>query len=188
MFGGNTILLPSFHEPQQSHLMQPIRIEFKWAIIFSVMGLLWMVLEKLCGLHDQYIDYHLYLTNLFAIPAIIVMVMALKDKKNTFYNGEMTYKQGLISGIILSVIIALLSPLTQWITSYVITPEYFPNVIKRSVEIGYYKTTAEAEANFNYKNYAIQGMIGAFVMGVVTTAIVMLFLRTKEKKRFFSPE
>jgi hypothetical protein len=41
----------------------------------------------------------------------------------------MSYKQGLISGIILSVIIALLSP-HQWIIS--LLPEYFPNVIKRS--------------------------------------------------------
>lgn len=160
--------------------MKNIKIEIKWAIIFSVMGLLWMVLEKLCGLHGKYIDYHLYLTNLFAIPAIIVMVMALKDKKKNFYDGRMNYKQGLISGIILSVIIALLSPLTQWVTSFVITPEYFPNVIKRSVEIGYFKTTAEAEANFNYQNYAIQGAIGALVMGIVTTAIAMIFIRTKK--------
>jgi hypothetical protein len=162
--------------------MKNIKIEIKWAIIFSVVALLWMVLEKLCGLHGKYIDYHLYLTNLFAIPAIIVMVMALKDKKKSFYSGQMNYKQGLISGIILSVIIALISPLTQWITSYVITPEYFPNVIKRSVEIGYFKTTAEAEANFNYQNYAIQGAIGALVMGVLTTAIAMIFIRTKKTK------
>jgi hypothetical protein len=162
--------------------MKNLKIEIKWAIIFSVVSLLWMLLEKLCGLHGKYIDYHLYLTNLFAIPAIIVMVMALKDKKKSFYGGQMNYKQGLISGIVLSVIIALISPLTQWITSYVITPEYFPNVIKRSVEIGYFKTTAEAEANFNYQNYAIQGLIGALVMGVVTIAIAMIFLRTKKAK------
>ncbi len=92
--------------------MKNIEIEIKWAIIFSVVGLLWMVLEKLTGLHGKYIDYHLYLTNLFAIPAIIVMVMALKDKKKNFYNGQMSYKQGLISGTILSIIIAVLSPLT----------------------------------------------------------------------------
>ena len=160
--------------------MKNRKIEIKWAVIFSIMGLLWMVLEKLCGLHSTYIDYHLYLTNLFAIPAIIVMVMALKDKKKSFYGGQMTYKQGLISGIILSILIALISPLTQWITSYVITPEYFPNVIKRSVEIGYYKTTEEAQANFNYKNYAIQGAIGALIMEIVTTAIAMIFIRTKK--------
>lgn len=163
--------------------MKRIGIEIKWAIIFTVVGLLWMLLEKLVGLHDKYIDYHLYLTNLFAIPAILVMVLALKDKKRNFYDGQMSYKQGLITGVILSVFIAILSPLSQWIISYVITPEYFPNVIKRSVEIGYYNSIAEAEANFNYKNYAIQGAIGALIMGIVTTAIAMIFIRTKSVKQ-----
>lgn len=161
--------------------MKSISIELKWVFIFSVVGLIWMLLEKWSGLHGKYIDYHLYLTNLFAIPAIWMMVLALKDKKKNFYNNQITYTQGLLSGIVLSMFIALLSPLTQWVTSYVITPEYFPNVIKRSVEIGYYKTKAEAEANFNYKNYAIQGTIAAFVMGLVTTAIAMIFIRTKNK-------
>lgn len=161
--------------------MRKINIEIKWALIFSVMTLLWMLLEKITGLHGKYIDYQLYLTNLFAIPAIWIFVLALKDKKKHFYGGQITYKQGLISGIILSVIIAIISPLTQWITSYLISPEYFPNVIKRSVELGNYKTTAAAEANFNYKNYAIYGAIGALVMGIATTLVVMIFLRSKKK-------
>ncbi|MGE8377522.1 MAG: DUF4199 domain-containing protein [Sphingobacterium sp.] len=160
--------------------MKNIKIEIKWAIFFTLMTLVWMLLEKICGLHGKYIDYHRYLTNLFAIPAILFMVLALKDKKTNFYHGNISYIQGLISGLVLSVIIALLSPLTQWIISYVITPEYFPNVIKRSVEIGYYKTTAEAEANFNYKNYAINSTIFAFIFGAVTTAIAMIFIRTKK--------
>lgn len=160
--------------------MQSIKIEIKWAFLFSLMGLVWMLLEKLAGLHSTYIDYHLYLTNLFAIPAIWVMVLALKEKKKIDFNGKITYTQGLLSGIILSIIIALLSPITQWITTYIITPEYFPNVIKRSVEIGYYKTTAEAEANFNYSNYAVQGAIAAFVMGLITTSIAMIFIKSKK--------
>lgn len=160
--------------------MKKLKVEIKWAILFSIMTLVWMVLEKLSGLHSNYIDYHLYLTNLFAIPAIWFMVMALQEKKKVYYDGQMSFKQGFISGLILSVIIALLSPLTQWIISYVISPEYFPNVIKRSVEIGYFKSTAEAEANFNYSNYAKQGAIGALIMGIVTTAIAMIFIRSKK--------
>jgi hypothetical protein len=161
--------------------MKNIQIEIKWAVVFSGMGLLWMVLEKVSGLHSTYIDYHLYLTNLFAIPAIWVMVLALKEKKKKAYNGQMSYREGLISGIILSFIIAIFSPAMQWMTSFVITPEYFPNVIKRSVELGYFKTTAEAESQFNFDNYAMQGMIGAFVMGIVTTLIAMIFVRSKRK-------
>jgi hypothetical protein len=160
--------------------MKTIRIEFKWAIIFSVVVLVWMVMEKLVGLHDQYIDLHLYLTNLFAIPAILVMVYALKNKKAQHYHGQMSYGQGLTSGIILSVIIAIISPLTQWITSFVISPEYFPNVIKRSLELGYYATLEEAEGYFNFKNYVKHGIIGALLMGITTTAIVMIFLKSKK--------
>ncbi|MFM2213512.1 MAG: hypothetical protein RL427_775 [Bacteroidota bacterium] len=162
--------------------MKIIKIEAKWAIIFSLIALLWIILEKLSGLHGRYIDYHLYLTNLFTIPAIIILIMALKDKKKNSYDGQMNYQQGLISGIILSIIIAIISPVTQWITSYVITPEYFPNVIKRSVELGYFKTKEAAEANFNYQNYALQGAIGSLVMGITTTVIAMIFIRTKKTK------
>src|SRR5690606_40686958 len=118
--------------------MKNIKIEIKWAFIFALISLVWMLLEKLSGLHGEHIDYHMYLTNLFAIPAIVTMILALKDKKKNYYNGQMSFKEGLISGTIISVIIAVLSPITQWITSYVISPEYFPNVIKRSVELGYY--------------------------------------------------
>lgn len=160
--------------------MNNIKLELKWAIIFSVMTLVWMWLENLSGLHSKYIDYHLYLTNLFSIPAIWIMVLALRDKKHSHYNGQITYVQGLVSGVILSIFIALLSPLTQWVTSYVIAPEYFPNVIKRSVELGYFKTVQDAEANFNYPNYATQGAIGALVMGIITTAIAMIFIRSKK--------
>lgn len=161
--------------------MKKLATELKWAIIFTIVGLLWMVLEKVTGLHGKYIDYHMYLTNLFAIPAIWMMVLALKEKKARYYTGNMSYSQGFISGVILSVFIAILSPLSQWVTSYVITPEYFPNVIQRSVELGYFATTEEAAANFNYKNYAIQGAIGALVMGIITTSIAMIFIRTKQK-------
>lgn len=165
--------------------MKNVTIEIKWALIFAVVSLLWMLLEKLTGLHSTYLDYQMYLTNLFAIPAIWMMVAALREKKNVYYNGRMSYKNGLISGALVSLFVAILTPLTQYITSFVISPEYFPNVIKRSVEIGYYKTTAEAQAQFNYRNYAIQGTIGALAMGILTTAIAMIFIKPKESEATF---
>lgn len=160
--------------------MISLKIEIKWAIYFSLMGLAWMLLEKLSGLHSTHIAYHQYLTNLFAIPAIWFCVMALKDKKNNFYGGTITYLQGLVSGSVLSLFIAVISPATQWITTYVITPEYFPNVIAYSLESGAYKSLDEAEAMFNFKTYAVQGAFGALVIGVTTTAIAMIFIRSKK--------
>jgi hypothetical protein len=113
--------------------MKKIKIEIKWAIIFVVMTLIWMVLEKLVGLHDEHIDKHPIYTNFIAIPAIAIYVFALLDKRKNFYKGAMTYKQGFITGLIITAIVTVLSPLTQYITSTIITPEYFPNMINYSV-------------------------------------------------------
>jgi subtilase family serine protease len=75
-------------------------------------------------------------------------------------------------------IVTLLSPVTQLITSLVISPEYFPNAISYAVSSG--ALTAEAAAAyFNLQNYIIQGLIGAPILGIITTAIVAIFTRRK---------
>jgi Protein of unknown function (DUF4199) len=160
--------------------MNTYKIEIKWAIVFAIMLLIWMLLEKLAGLHDQHIDKHPIYTNFIAIPAILIYVLALLDKKKKFYKGAMTYKQGFMSGLILTLFVTVLSPLTQVITSTIITPDYFPNVIKYVVSEGKMQQT-EAENYFNLKNYIIQSLIGALIMGILTTAIVAFFTKSKAK-------
>jgi hypothetical protein len=156
--------------------MKKIKIEIKWAVVFVVMTLIWIFLEKLAGLHDEHIDKHPIYTNFIAIPAIAIYVFALLDKRKNFYRSSMTYKQGFITGLIITAIVTVLSPLTQYITSTLITPEYFPNMISYSVETG--KLTQEAaEEYFNLKNYLLQVVIGTPVMGILTTAIVAIFTR-----------
>ncbi len=135
-----------------------------------------MVMERIVGLHDVHIDKHPIYTNFVAIPAIIVYVLALLDKRKNFYDGKMTYMQGFISGIIISIIVTIFSPLTQYITSTIITPDYFANVINYSVSQGM-MTQTEAEEYFNLKNYMIQVLIGTPIMGIVTAAIVAIFTR-----------
>ena len=103
-----------------------------------------------------------------------------KRQKENFYNGEMNFKQGFISGFIISLIVTLFSPLNQWIISEIITPDYFKNVIAYSVETGYHENMEEAEAQFNLESYIIQSTIGALVMGIITSAILALFVKTKK--------
>lgn len=160
--------------------MQKIKTEVKWALIFVVMTLLWMVVEKVTGLTSTHIDKHYIFTNFIAIPAIAVYVFALLEKKKKDFGGNMSYKQGFISGLIITTIVTVLSPLTQYITSVVIVPEYFPNIIRHAVATGIMKQE-DAEAYFNLKSYIMQGLIGAPVMGLITTAIVAAFTRTRAK-------
>lgn len=161
--------------------MKNINIEIKWAFIFVLMMLAWMFLEKSLGWHDELIDQHANLTNLVAIPAIIIYVYALLDKRKNYYQGQMSYKNGFLSGLIISVIVAILSPFSQYITVEYITPDFFKNMIDYSVSSGTL-TQEEAEAWYNLKSYMIQSVIGALVMGVITAAIVAIFTKSKKPK------
>ncbi|MDZ4146649.1 MAG: DUF4199 domain-containing protein [Flavobacteriaceae bacterium] len=158
--------------------MKNLKIEIKWAIIFAVMQLLWMLLERLTGLHSEHIDKHVIFTNFIAIPAIAIYVFALFDKRKNFYQGTMTYKQGFVTGFFITLFVTVFSIATQYITSTIISPDYFSNVIEYSVSEG--KMTQEAAENaFNLKSYLIQAPIGALVMGLLTSAIVAIFTRKK---------
>ncbi len=158
--------------------MRRYAIELKWGLIFVAMALAWMLLEKLAGLHSTHIDKHATYTNLFALPAIVVYVLALRDKRNNFYGGSMSWKQGFVSGLIITAIVTVLSPLSQIITSEIISPEYFANAIEYAVGSGALSREA-AEAYFNLKSYILQGLIGAPVTGAITSAIVAIFIRKK---------
>ncbi len=161
--------------------MKKFTIEIKCAILFVIMMLLWMLMEKLTGLHDVNIEKHPIVTNLIAIPAILMYVFALLDKRKNYYGGYMSYLQGFTSGVIITVIITLITPLTQYITSTLISPDYFSNMIEYSVEKGL-MNREDAVNYFNLSNYMIMSTWGAFVMGLITTAIIAIFTKKKEVK------
>ena len=158
--------------------MQKYKTEIKWGLIFMGVTLVWMLLERVTGLHSTHIEKHATYTNVFAPIAIAVYVFALRDKRATDFNGKMTYKEGFLSGVVISLIVGILSHFGQLITAYVISPHYFENAISYGVANGL-TTLEEAEAYFNLKNYIIQSTIFAPVMGVITSAIVAFFLKIK---------
>jgi hypothetical protein len=137
-----------------------------------------MLIEKSLGWHDEKIADHAVYSTIFAVVAISVYVFALLDKKQNFYQGQMSYKQGLIAGVVMTFFIVLLSPLSQYITSVWLTPDYFPNVINYAVESGEMSQT-DAEAYFNLESYMLQSTIGAAIMGVITAAIIAFFVKSK---------
>lgn len=154
--------------------MKEYSLEIKWGLIFSIMVLLWMFIERSVGLHDDLIAHHATYTNLIAIPAIAIYVFALLEKRRVHYQGKMTYWQGFKTGLLITLVVTILTPLTQWITLSFITPQYFENVIAYAVENDK-MTLQEANDYFNFKSYMIQSVLGAPIMGIVTSGIVAAF-------------
>lgn len=158
--------------------MKKFGIEIKWGIIFTIVMLLWMWMEKMLGWHDEHIDKQRFYTLLFAVPAILIYVLALLDKRKNHFNGKMTWVQGFITGLGITLVVAALSPLAQYIVSEIITPNYFENAIDYAVESGELDRV-RAQEYFNLKNYIWQSLMSAVGMGVFTSAIVALFVKKK---------
>lgn len=158
--------------------MKKNAIEIKWGIGYSLLFLVWMIAENAIGLHDMYIEKQTIYGNLFAIIAISTYAIAIKNKKDAYYNGTITYKQGFLSGLVLSVVISVLSPIVQFITYSYITPHFFDN------SIAYYiahniQTPEQAAAYFNLKSFTIQSSFGNLSLGVITATVVAYFIKNK---------
>jgi hypothetical protein len=159
--------------------MKKFSVEFKWALIFTVASLAWMFLENAVGLHGPHIDKHPTYTNLFAIVAISIFVMALRDKKKNYYHSQMSFSQGFLSGMVMSVFIAVMTPAVQYITARFISPDFFDNMVDYTVRNKIY-SPMQAKAYFNAENYMRIATFGALSAGIVTSALVAVFIKSKK--------
>ena len=115
--------------------MKKFAIEIKWAIISIIIFLAWMTLEKQLGFHDEKLKWQMVFTLLILFPTFLIYYLALRDKKKNYYQNNMNWKQGFISSIVISFMVAIFSPITQFITHEFITPDYFEKMISLSVNL-----------------------------------------------------
>ena len=69
--------------------MKKFSIEFKWAIITTIIFLAWMTLEKQLGFHTEKIKWEPLFNILYIFPLFLLYFLALREKKIKFYkHGE----------------------------------------------------------------------------------------------------
>lgn len=158
--------------------MKTRMLEIRWGVYFILMQLSWMVVEKSLGYHDERIAEHAAFSMWVMVPSILMYFFALHFKRVKDFAGKMSFKQGLMSGLVITAVVTLLTPISQLLTSLVITPDYFQNAIAYAVESGA-ATQEAAEANFNLKSYLIQSVAFAPIAGLFTSvlmaAVMLLF-------------
>ena len=159
--------------------MKNFSIEIKWALRFTLLTLAWAIGEKFIGLHDEHINNYGMCSFLFVFPAILFFFQAINEKKKYVYNNSMTFRQGFIACVILSFIISLLNPLAQLVIYKSITPHFFDTIIAYKVKSGYL-TLENAKVYFNLKTYMIESTFIGLSKGIITGAIVSLFIRNKK--------
>jgi phosphotransferase system glucose/maltose/N-acetylglucosamine-specific IIC component len=157
-----------------------MKTEIKWGLIFSLVQLLWLSLEYAVGLHDRYISLHLFLSLLFIIPAFVMMILAIAEKRRSL-GGSIGFKQAFLCGLGVSVVVSLLAPLNQFIFHRFINPSFFENMIDYMTSTGR-STLEQANAVFNLKSYMLQASMGAIVAGVITSLILAAIMRDRKGK------
>lgn len=161
--------------------MKKHKTELKWAFILLLATLVWILLERVAGLHDTYITHYKTVGNFFVLPFISLFVLALLDKRKNDFNGIMGFRQGLKSGLIITAILTLLSPLIQYLKATVISPDFSENAIQ-FVMADLHMGEAEARKFFSLKNHIRLSLMATPVMGVLVTPIIALLVRKKTNR------
>jgi hypothetical protein len=160
--------------------MNKYKTEIKWALIQSGMFLAWMSVERMLGLHSNELANQQIVTTFILVPSFVIYLLALRSKKNV-HDNEITYRQSFVSGLWLTTFIVLLSPVNQLFTTTIISPDYFSNLTAYTVSNGT-MTQEQAQAQFNNGSYVIQSVVGGCITGILFTAIISFFIKSKSAK------
>lgn len=158
--------------------MNKFKIEFKWAIYYTFLGIMWFQLEKHLGYHDENIANHHFLTNFIYIFIFGIYILFLIDKKKNYFNGIMTWQQGLISGLVLSVLAMILAPFSIYFKLKYVNPNFFEQMIQASTARGI--KLENAEAVFNMKAYITLGVVDCLSFGIIFAALASAIVKTKK--------
>lgn len=154
------------------------RTEFRWAVFFALVQIAWLILGKGLGFHDERIDTFESWNQLFSVPAILLVLMVLRDKRRKDFGGSMSYGQGMITGLVFSVFVGLFSVLINWVFLTWYTPELLSNYRDFKLETGVSEEAAPL-THFVPGNYALISFFSSVSLGVLTTAVLMFFLRSR---------
>lgn len=165
--------------------MKDFKIELRWGIIFSLLTMILGFVEKLfLGWHDQHIDtqlgsHFIVLLLLF----FVVFYMGIREKRESYYQGKLTWRQGIISGGMIAVVVAILSPLSVFFIYHYASPNYFANMIDYQTQKNKFPMEPrQAKDFFSMSSYIILEVSTSLSFGIGVSAINALLLKKKGPK------
>lgn len=159
---------------------------FKYALILGIITMVWTPIEYLLGLHTNHINLYPYITNIFFLVPIVCIYLVMAEKKKV-NGGTLTYQDAFRTGLKMSVLVIPFSLVGQYVYYVFINPDFFAAMINHTVEVA--KSAGldsevvrkEAENSFTLNRYMMQCLFGPPIGGVMFSAIIGLFVRTKDK-------
>jgi uncharacterized protein YqgC (DUF456 family) len=150
--------------------------EIKYAILFVFLSFIWNCIEYFTGLQNKYINIHPYfVTTFFILMTSVIYFLATREKKRA-RGGRITFMQGLITGMTLTLFILILNPAALYLFSEFINPNFYNSFIRHDVLTGKY-SVSEANDYYNLPNFIKVGTLYRFIMGMFATVIISFFMK-----------
>lgn len=154
--------------------MKKFETEFKWAVYFMLLLFIWFYMEKLMGLHANYVRFEGIFSILILAPQAFLYHFALRQKREKYFKGNISWKQAFFSGAILTLIIAGLSPIVSYSTTAVISPEFMDNLRMQ---------TGQSKDIYSANRFSTDLLFSLLSNGIVIAAIMAILIRQREKTK-----
>lgn len=161
------------------------KIVLKYGILIVVFIFLWGVLEYLAGLRVDAFGFHPVATLFSLVIPLVFLYMGMRERQKK-YSGTFTYGQAFKTGLFITLVVAILYPLGQWLYQALFAPEFFESMQAfteaRQLAEGVDPEVArrlEPDEGFSLSRYLLGSFLGAFVAGLVMSAMMALFVRDK---------
>lgn len=158
--------------------MKKFEIELKWASAFTAISIAWVYFEKFLGYHDEMVSSQAVFSFWLLVPQALIYIVAIRQKRERFYNGEITWQKAFISGVVLSAIIAGLSPAAIYIMVEFVSPEFLSNIVEVRAEQGVPREGLEQIYNLN--SMVTQAIFNNLATGVFFAAVIGLIFKNKK--------
>jgi hypothetical protein len=158
-------------------------LELRYAILLTLLTLLWLAVEFMVGLQDKYAGLHLAATILAFIIPVVVYRLAIKEKREQL-NGRITFRQALQAGLLITALSAVFVIPEQLIFHTLINPDFFDSMIHQAVlrasqtNKDVNEARAAAEMYFNLKSYVIESVLVTLLAGSIIAFAAALRMQT----------
>jgi hypothetical protein len=158
-----------------------MKTEIKFAILYVVASFLWSCIEYFTGLESTHINLHPYfVTPFYVLLTAVIYILALREKR-AILGGKVTFGKAFATGIILSVFILVLNPVSFYLFNTFINPGFFKDFALYKIQTEN-MTRAAADAYYNFNNLLIRGSLYRLVMGIVATILISSFIKKNVTK------
>ena len=147
------------------------------AISYFFIFILWKACEKLMGFHDDKINFYPYFSDLIIIPLVLLYAIGFK-KHRISLGGKITFINGIGFGLMATLFIVALTPMSVWIFDQFINPNFYTSMIQYQVK-NHLSTLEIAKQSFNHDNFKQSCIIGNASTGILLS-VILAFISSKK--------